>query len=480
MTQPDNSTPSLTSRRDFLKASGKAAAVSALAGVALPHVHAQGSDQIRIALVGCGGRGSGAADNAMAAKKGSVKLAAMADIFQDRMTTSFNGLKAGPTKDFVEVTNDTKFIGFDAFKQAMDVLKPGDIAIFTTPLAFRWVHYQYAIEKKLNVFMEKPLTSDGPTSRIMLDLAKKADAANLKTAVGLMSRHSRHLQELQKRVSGGEIGDVILMRGYRMHGPVGSMASLPYKVQKLPGADNTELEYQIRRFHSFIWASGGCFSDFYIHHIDHLCWMKNAWPVKAQGNGGRHYKNSPEGAPYVDQNFDNYSVEYTFEDGSKFIFEGRCMVGTEPRYYSFVHGSKGMAVAAADGDYGGSRPSAIYTGQNPVAEKRTWQSKETPDERDPYVNEWRDFLDAIRNNKPYNEVPRGVQASLVTSMGRMACHTGQEITYEQMLNHEHRYAPGADKFTRNSPPPLTSDANGRYPVPMPGIVNDREYGPTSA
>src|SRR5688572_29297482 len=349
MTQPEKT----TSRREFLKTSSKLATVSALAGVALPHVHAQGSDQLRVALIGCGGRGSGAAVDAMVARKGSVKIASMADVFPDKMNQSFNSLTGGPLKEFVEVKDDTKFLGFDAYKQAIDVLKPGDIAIFATPLAFRWVHYKYAVEKKLNVFMEKPITADGPTSRIMLDLAKQASAANLKSAVGLMSRHARNMEELKKRIDDGEIGDVILMRGYRMHGPVGSMASLPYKTQKLRGAggdDATELEYQIRRFHSFLWASGGCFSDFYIHHIDHLCWMKGAWPVKAQGTGGRHYKNDPDGKPYVDQNFDSYSVEYTFEDGSKFYFDGRCMVGAEPRYYSYVHGSKGVAIASKNGD----------------------------------------------------------------------------------------------------------------------------------
>ena len=477
MTQPEKT----TSRREFLKTSSKIATVSALAGVALPHVHAQGSDQLRVALVGAGGRGSGAAVDAMTARKGSVKLASMADVFPDRLEGSFRELKQGGLKDFVEVTNDTKFLGFDAYKQAIDVLKPGDIAIFATPLAFRWVHYKYAIEKKLNVFMEKPITADGPTSRIMLDLAKQASAANLKSAVGLMSRHARNMEELKKRIDDGEIGDVILMRGYRMHGPVGSMASLPYKTQKLRGAggdEATELEYQIRRFHSFLWASGGCFSDFYIHHIDHLCWMKGAWPVKAQGTGGRHYKNSPEGQPYVDQNFDTYSVEYTFADGTKFYFDGRCMVGAEPRYYSHVHGSKGIAVASRNGDCGG--PSSTYKGHNTDSANRIWQSRVGEDDTNPYVNEWRDFLDAIRNNKPYNEVPRGVEASIVTNMGRYAAHTGQPITFDEMLNHDHQMAPDADKFNRNSPAPLQADANGRYPQPMPGIVTNREYGPAAA
>src|SRR3954465_8029358 len=223
MTQPEKT----TTRREFFKTSGKIAPASDLAGVALPHVHAQGSDQLRIALVGCGGRGSGAAGDAMTAKKGSVKIAAMADVFNDRMDTSYNALKGGPLKEFVEVNNDTKFIGFDAFKQAMDVLKPGDIAIFATPLAFRWVHFQYAIEKKLNVFMEKPLTADGPTSKRMLKLAEVASAANLKGGVGLMSRHSRPLQELHERVKSGELGDIVLMRGYRMQGVIGHFQSPP-------------------------------------------------------------------------------------------------------------------------------------------------------------------------------------------------------------------------------------------------------------
>ena len=133
-----------------------------------------------------------------------------------------------------------------------------------------------------------------------------------------MSRHSRALQELQQRIQDGEIGDVILLRGYRMHGPVGSAFQT-----KWPGSPS-ELLWQIRNFHGFLWASGGCFNDFYIHHVDHLCWMKNAWPVKAQALGGRHYKLNPEGVPYVDQNFDTYSVEYTFADGAK-MYHGRAL-----------------------------------------------------------------------------------------------------------------------------------------------------------
>src|SRR5581483_9138370 len=194
------------------------------------------------------------------------------------------------------------FIGFDGYQKAMDCLKPGDIAIFTTPLAFRWVHFTYAIQKNLNVFMEKPLTADGPTSRRMLKLAEAASEKNLKVGVGLMSRHSRAFQELQKRIEDGEIGEINLMRGYRMAGPLAACFT-----DKWPGGTPTELLWQISKFHSFIWASGGLYSDFYIHHIDHLCMMKGAWPVKVQTIGGRHYRGDN-----VDKNFDSYAAEYTF------------------------------------------------------------------------------------------------------------------------------------------------------------------------
>ena len=453
----------LTSRREFLKDTGRFAAVSALAGVALPHVHAAENNTLQVALIGCGGRGGGAAVNALSVKRGPMKLVAMADVFTNRLKSSYDALKRSrEVGHLVDVPEDRKFIGFDAYQKAMDCLKPGDVAIFATPLAFRWVHFTYAIQKKLNVFMEKPLTSDGPTSRRMLKLAEEASAKNLKVGVGLMSRHARPLQELHQRIQDGEIGDIVLLRGYRMHGPVGSAFS-----DKWPGQPS-ELLWQIQRFHSFLWASGGCYSDFYIHHIDHLCWMKNAWPIKAEALGGRHYRDN-----HIDQNFDNYSVEYTFADGAKFILDGRCIVGTEPRYYSFAHGSKGIAIVSKANDC--DPPSSTYKGQNPDRAKQIWVSETPAGQRNPYDNEWNDLVDAIRDDKPYNEVKRGVEASVVTSMGRMAAHTGQEITFEDMLNSDHEYAPGVDKFTMDSPAPLQADKDGKYPIPMPGIKKKREF-----
>ena len=456
----------ISSRREFLKTTGKVAAASAFAGMVIPHVHAAENNTIQVALIGCGGRGGGAAGNALSVKTGPMKLVAMADVFENRLKPTYNALKR-QYGEKVDVPAERQFIGFDAYKKAMDCLKPGDIAIFTTPLAFRWVHFTYAIEKKLHVFMEKPLTADGPSSKKMLKLAEEASAKNLKVGVGLMSRHSRALQELAKRVADGELGQINLMRGYRMAGPLASAFST-----KWPG-NPSELLWQISRFHSFIWASGGCFSDFYIHHIDHLCMIKGEWPVKAQALGGRHYRKNPNGELLVDQNFDSYSVEYIFADGCRMYMDGRCVAGCNDIYSSYAHGTKGSAIVAHDGDCG--LPASIHKGQNPTANDAIWTASVPRDERDPYVNEWNDLTEAIRNDKAYSEVKRGVEASLVTSMGRKAAHTGQEVSFEDMLNSPDVYAPDVENWTMESKAPVVAKEDGTYPIPMPGILKHHEY-----
>lgn len=449
-----------SNRRDFLKTTSTIAAASALAGVVLPHVHAAENNTIQVALVGCGGRGTGAAANALSVKTGPMKLVAMADVFEARLKGSYEGLKNDFSKQ-MDVPAERQFVGLDSYKKAMDCLKPGDIVIFATPPGFRWVHFAYAIEKGLNVFMEKPVTTDGPTSKRMLKLGEEASKKNLKVGIGLMVRHCKGRQELKEQIDAGKIGDIIAMRAYRMHGPVAFAFSDP----KPPGI--TDLMYQIQRFHSFIWASGGLYSDFYIHQIDECCWMKGSWPVKAQAVGGRHYRGKS-----VDQNFDSYQVEYTFADGTKFFFYGRTMAGCKDEFSSFVHGAKGMATVSLGGHHLG-RAGRIFSGHNLKSQDQVWAVKDTPP--DPYQQEWEDLTSAIRNNQPYNEVKRGVEASLVTSMGRMAAHTGQEITFEDMLNCEHEMAPGLDKITAESPAPVLAQADGLYPVPMPGIIKNREY-----
>ncbi len=455
----DQNAQSGLSRRDLLKHTGTIAAASAFVGMSIPHVHAADSSTIQLALVGCGGRGTGAASEAMRNKSGATKLVAMADVFEKRLGDSYRGLKQQLDKQ-VDVPADRKFIGFDGYKQAMDCLKPGDIAILATPPAFRWPQFAYAIEKGLHVFMEKPITVDGPSTRKMLKLGEEASKKNLKVGVGLMCRHCKARGELFDRIKQGEIGELLLLRAYRLAGPTASCFS------KAKPAGESELHYQIRNFHSFLWASGGAFSDFMIHNIDECCWMKDAWPVEAKGFGGRHFRGD-----YVDQNFDSYTTEYTFADGTKFMLEGRCISGCYDEFASYAHGSKGSAVISTSGH----APSKcrIYKGQKHVKSEIAWQYP--PPEPNPYQLEWDDLVGAIIGDRPYNEVERGAKASLVTAMGRMACHTGQVITFDEMLNHEHELAPGVDKLTLDGSAPLLADATGKYPVPQPGITTKREY-----
>ena len=453
------STTSSSSRREFLKNTGKVAAASALTTMAVPRVHAAENNTIQIALIGCGGRGTGAAADALRVKRGPIKLVAMADAFKDRLDSSYKALQG--FGDQIDVPAERQFVGLDAYKNAMDSLQPGDIAIFATPLAFRWVHFDYATKKGLNVFMEKPLTADGPTSRRMIEIAAESEKKNLKVGVGLMSRHSRALQEAADRIHNGEIGDLVLLRGYRMHAPiVGQVHPKPEGM--------SEMEFQLRKFHAFLWASGGIFNDYYVHMVDHCCWMKDAWPVEAMGLGGRHYRGD-----CIDQNFDNYTVEYTFADGTKFIMDGRSVTGAEHIYKSAAHGTKGCAILSKSGDCG--LPSSLYKGQLPTKANRIWKSEVAADQTNPYQNEWNDLVDAIRDDKPYNEAKRGVEASLVGSMGRMAAHTGRTVTFDEMMNSDNEYAPGLDKLTMDGPAPVLPDANGIYPIPMPGIVKKTEY-----
>ena len=448
-------------RRTFLQTAGMATA--AVGSLAVPRVYGQAADdKLRIALVGCGGRGTGAANNALAVKNGNTTLHAMADVVPERLQLSYSAInnEYADQPGKVDVPPDRRFIGFEGYKEAMDTLRPGDIALFATPLAFRWVHFKYAIDRGLHVFMEKPVIADGPSALRMLDLSAQADAKNLKCAVGLMVRHCRGRQELHRRIQDGEIGDIISMRAYRMHGPVASA----FSTRKPEGQPETM--FQIERFHSFLWASGGLFSDFYIHQIDETSWMKNAWPVRAMALGGRHYRGD-----YIDQNFDSYSVEYTYDDGTKLHFNGRTMLGCKNDMSSVVHGSKGSAIVSTSGHTPGKVKT--FSGQTTNRKDILWKYPQP--EKNPYDLEWVDLIDAIINDKPYNEVPRGVEASLVTSMGRMSAHTGQEITYDQMLNCPHEFAPNADKLTPEGPAPLQPNEDGSYSVPQPGIVTDREY-----
>jgi predicted dehydrogenase len=308
--------------------------------------------------------------------------------------------------------------------------------------------------------MEKPVTVDGPGSKRMFALAEKSVEKGMKVGVGLMCRHCDARGELFQRVRNGEIGDITMMRAYRMAGPTGYAAVAP----KPEGI--SDLMYQIKNFHGFLWLSGGAVSDFLIHNIDECCWIKDAWPIEAKAAGGRHYRGDN-----IDQNFDNYSIEYTFEDGAKLLMNGRTMPGCHKEFASYAHGTKGSAVISQSGH--APSKARIFKGHVMTKENIVWDwGKPEPN---PYQLEWNHLIHAIRNDEDYNEAQRGTMASLVTSMGRMAAHTGQTMTIEDMLACDHDFGEGLADLTLDGDSLLQPAEDGTYDIPQPGLNPDYEY-----
>jgi len=448
-------------RRMFLGAAGAALATAAAAAeadtpsaTAVPAggVHVAGSDEIPAALVGCGGRGGSAVIDAFDARGGRVKLTAMADVFPERIAAVKRSLQER-FQDRMDVPDDRTFIGFDAYRRAIDALPAGGIAIFTTPPAFRAAHFAHAIAAGVHVFMEKPVSIDGPSTRRIIALAAQADAKRLKVAVGLMCRHCDRRRELLDRLRDGAAGDLITFRGYRSHTP-------GHNLDLAPGPEGTsELMWQVRRFHNFLWASGGVFSDYCIHHVDEVCMMKGAWPTKADAVGGRHFKGA-----ISDQNFDVYAVEYTFDDGAKFFYESRLMHNCRQHFGVYGQGSKGAFTISTSG-HSPARPT-IYRSQRVAKDNVLWTAEQP--EPNPYRREWDHFVAAIVADEPYNEAVRGAEASLVTAMGRFSAHVGRPVTFQEMLDCPEDLTAGVEHLTMESPAPVVADADGRYPVPNPG------------
>jgi len=446
---PNASTGSKT-RRDFLKFSGSIAAASALAGVSVNRCYAAENATIRLALVGCGGRGTGAVADAFSTKGGPVKLYAMADLFENRLKSSLSNLK-NSYKGNVDVPSERQFIGFDGYKKAIDCLGPGDVVLLTTHAAFRPLQFEYAVKKGVNVFAEKSFATDAPAVRRWLKAAELSEKKNLKVGVGFMWRHSKARQEVIRRIHDGAIGDVHTMRIYRVHGPV--------QCPPLPKNTN-ELVFQLQHPNSFTWVSSGFFIDWHCHNIDVACWVKGAWPVSAQGMGGRCYEEAGS-------QFDHYTVEYTFADGTKLLAFSRHMNNCWSTYSDYAHGSKGSAVIMAT--LGDPKPK-IYKSHNMVKEELIWEFGQ-PDPN-PYHTEWQVLVDAIRQNQPHNEARRAGEAEVVALMGRMATHTGQYITWEQALNSDFQFVKDIDNMTFDTPAPITAGPDGIYAAPQPGITKE--------
>jgi predicted dehydrogenase len=456
------------SRREFLKTTTQFAAASALAGVALPPVHAAEDHTIHLALIGCGGRGSGAVANAMSAgglvlgddsgtqraigsgAGGPVKLVAMADLRQDRLDQVHKALSQA-LGSRVDVPPERRFRGFDAYRHAIDCLRPGDVALLTTHAAFRAPHLEYAVQKGINVFMEKDFAADPGGIQRILRAGEAAEKKNLKIAAGLMCRHSSARKALIQQIREGAMGEVQLIRAYRMDS---GYFMGPFK------RNENELLWQLSPGHpyQFMWSSGGIFIELMIHQIDECFWIKDAYPVSAHGLGGRF-----AGSTDSSQNLDTYSIEYTFADGTKALVSGRYIPNCHEDFATFVHGTKCAAKFSGNVH---APTSWLYKDQRIDQANIAWKPER--EAVNPWQAEWDVLLGAIRHDRPHNESRRAALSNLGAIMGRAAVHSGRIITWEEALASKFQFCPNVDALTADSPAPVQADAQGRYPAPIPG------------
>ncbi|HEY3323914.1 MAG TPA: twin-arginine translocation signal domain-containing protein [Planctomycetota bacterium] len=438
-----------STRRDFLKVSGAGLASAAVALSAAKPGYTAEDNEIKIALVGCGGRGTGAIREALSTS-GPTRLYAMADVFDHRLQASLKAIQA--VKKNVDVPKERQFIGMDAFKKAIDILDKGDVVLLTTPAGFRPIHYEYAVQRGLNIFMEKSFAVDAPGIQRMLKANELAKEKNLKIAGGLMWRHCAAREECIKRIHDGEIGDLTMLRAYRMHGSFGY-------APKKPGMN--ELGHQISNYNCFTWLNSSFFVDWHCHNVDICCWAKNAWPIDAQGMGGRAQRKHP------DQAWDHYLVEYTFPDGTKLFAQTRQQDNCYGTYQDLAHGTKGSAIIMQNLGAAGSR---LFKNHIQTTENEIWKYPGNPP--NPYQVEHDLLFDAIRKDKPYNETDRCAKACMTAIMGRMAAHSGKLVTIEQAMASKLELAPGLDQYTWDSNPPVMPDADGKYPYAIPGETKE--------
>ena len=438
-------TPDAFNRRTFLKKGSAAMAGGALLGALAPErfAHAAASDELKIALIGCGGRGSEAALQALSTyRQGPVKLVAMADVHEDNLELSLKNISAehGGHAGTVDVPKERQFLGFEAYKQAIEV---ADVVILTTPPGFRPMMFEAAVKAGKHVFMEKPVATDAAGVRRVLAAADEAKKKNLKVGVGLQRHHEAGYLETIQRIHDGQIGDVTSMRAFWN-------GSRPWQkkradLEKKYGRPLTEMEYQLRNWYYFTWICGDHIAEQHIHNIDVINWVKKGPPVKARGMGGREITNSPDDGEI----YDHFACQFEYEDGSILFSECRQQPNCWSNVNEYAVGTKGRA------DVGRH----ILTGTGTEA----WRYKGN---NNGYQVEHDDLFAAIRNNKEYNEAFYGASSTMTALLGRMAAYSGKEIEYQAALDSKIELLPkelGWDK-----PAPVNPGADGYYQRAVPG------------
>src|SRR5882672_12716638 len=439
MNAPNTSNPpSNLTRRDFLKTTSAAVTSAGVLGALSVErsAHAAGSDTLKIALVGCGGRGSGAADQALSTA-GPIKLVAMADVFKDRLEGSLNELKRKHS-DKIDVPPDRQFLGFDAYKQAIAL---ADVVILATPPGFRPMTFEEAVKQNKNIFCEKPVATDAPGVRRFLAAAEESKKKNLKVGIGLQRHHDRGYLETMKRIQDGAIGDIVAMRSYWN----GSTPWLKRRVdlEKQYGRKLTEMEYQMRNWYYFTWICGDHIVEQHIHNLDVVNWVKNGYPVRVHGMGGCQVR---KGIDYGEI-FDHHAVEFEYADGSRCSSECRHIPGCWSNVSEHFVGTKGTA-ELADPDR------AIIRGE------KQWRFRRPDHPVDAYQQEHDDLFAAIRNDKTYSEAENGAKSTMTAILGRLATYSGKVIEWDAALNSEINLFP--EKLAWDANPKVMPDGEGFY------------------
>ena len=433
--------PNAQSRRNFVKTSSLlTGGLLAAPFLSSANYFSGADDVIKIALIGCGGRGTGAAVQALSTKQ-NVRLVAMADAFKDRLEDSLKNINEAleGKKDRVQVKEENKFTGFDAYKKA---IAQADVVILTTPPGFRPIHFEEAVNQNKQIFMEKPVATDPNGIQRVLKAAEIAKAKKLNVVVGLQRRYQNSYRELIKRVHDVAIGDIVSAQAWWNNDGV-------WVHPRQPGW--TEMEYQMRNWYYFVWLCGDHITEQHIHNLDVINWALEAYPVKAQGMGGREVR---KGKDYG-QIYDHHYVEFHYGNGTILNSQCRHQKGTMSKVDELLIGTKGKVYCDA-ARITDNKGNTIYQFDKKM-------------ENQPYQNEHEELFAAIAKGEyKFWDAERGARSTMTSILGRMATYSGQNIEWDKAINSGINIMPTTYAF--DAMPPVVPDADGNYPVPEPGVT----------
>ncbi len=412
------------------------------------HVNTSVDDSIKVALIGCGGRGTGAAMQALLTKQ-NVTLVAMADAFRDRIDGCYKELmtedlsdwtgSAGNVKDRIKVPEENKFVGFDGYKKAIAL---ADVVILTTPPGFRPIHFEEAVNQGKQIFMEKPVATDPAGIKRVLDAAVIAKQKKLNVVVGLQRHYQNSYCELYKKYKEGLIGEIVSAQAWWNNDGVW--------VNKRQ-YNQTEMEYQMRNWYYFNWLCGDHIVEQHIHNIDVINWFKGGYPVKAQGMGGREVRKGKE----YGEIFDHHYVEFEYADGSVLNSQCRHIKGTMSKVDELIVGTKGN----------------IYFGAAHIADRKgkMLYQFDKKKENNPYQTEHDELFEAVAKKEyKFNDTEMGAKSTMTAILGRLATYSGKVVEFDKALHSGLNLMPA--KYDFNALPPVLPDADGNYPVAIPGTT----------